>query len=200
MVAVSVGWQSSVGTDNITTIVDDKGDNLTWSGDFSQFGTYYWISFYLLSGNITSGARTFTATINASRQFGDMIIDEFSGVAASAALDGHAINNQNTPAATPNSITSSAIITTTNGDLIYGSTVNLVSNGTQSVGTGFTQAQLTANSFLTEFLTQATAASIAATMTPTSALDGWITYVMAFKAAPAGGPVAHLRLLENVGQ
>jgi hypothetical protein len=201
LIVVSVAWASTV-TDTVT-VKDDKNDTFTLVDNFRAISpnNFYLQSAYFL--NVTAGAQTFTATISTARQFADIFVDEFSGVATTAALDGNVMNtaqSNNPPAASANSVTSTTITPTTNGDLIYGATLNLTGVGTQSVGTGFTQAQLTANLFLSEFLTQATAASIAATMTPTSGSDNWITYVMAFKPTAGAAPVAHLRLLKDVGQ
>jgi hypothetical protein len=199
MVIASVAWASTV-ADTITGISDDKNDHLVLV-DVNPLttGNFFWQSSYLLSSAITSGAQTFTGTFAGARQFASIVVDEFSGVAGSAALDGHAFLAASAPSTNPDSVSSSAITPTTNGDLIYGSTLNVIGGGTQSAGTGFTQGQITANFNVTEFLTQPTAASIAATMTPT-ALDFFITYVMAFKAGGGGGPVSHFRLLKDVGQ
>ena len=181
MVCVSVGWAGSSGADTITGITDDKGNTYTLVDHLhDSTDGYDWQSAYML--NVTNGAQTITATISTSRSFATILVDEFSGVATSSAIDGHHINNQVTLAAGTNSVTSTAITTTANGDLVYGSAVNITGGGTESAGTGFTLAQHTSGAFITEYQAQPTAGSIASTFTST-ATSSWLTYVMAFKAS-----------------
>jgi hypothetical protein len=181
---VSVGWGSSSGADTVTGVTDDKGNTyqlVDQVRDATQ--QYLWRTAYLL--NVTNGPITITATINNTNTFGAILVDEYSGVATSAALDGHAMQGQVSPATTADAVKSGAITTTANGNLIYGTTVEITGLGTITHGTGFTARINVAGVFMTEDEVQATAGLIAngATFTASNAADSWITGVMAFKAA-----------------
>ena len=79
-------------------------------------------TFYLL--NITNGPITFTVTVSPATSFIALAVDEYSGVAAAAALDGHAINFQpNVISLSADSVTSGNITTAAPGDLIWGATM-----------------------------------------------------------------------------
>jgi hypothetical protein len=180
MLCVSLGWVTSTGVD-IITVTDDKGNTYTVvDKTFNNPASYSLCDAYCL--NITNAPQTITATISTARQFSTIFVDEWSGIATSSALDGHAINQLNGASGT-DIATSTAITTTANGDLIYGVCICINSVGI-SAGTGFTQRQNVASTFLTESLIQGSAGSIAATATPASA-GNLNTAVMAFKAAAA---------------
>ncbi len=183
MVCVSIGW---AGVQAFTGVTDDKGNTYTVADVQSVAGNYSWATAYCL--NITNGARTITATISSTTGFASILVDEFSGVAASAAIDGHQIQAQVSLAPGTDAVASALIgatfpLASVNGDLVYGSTVNTNGAGNESAGTGFTQAQHIPGAFLTEYQVQSTAGYIRATATPT-ANSSWLTTSMAFRAPP----------------
>jgi hypothetical protein len=189
MLCVSIGSVHTSGTQTFT-VTDDKGntytsvDALADTGNSFAFGTAYIL-------NVTNAPTVITATIRiagtpTAETFASIQVDEFSGVSA---FDGHAINNQVSPATTANAVTSTAITTTANGDLIYGTVVDILGGGTITKGTPFTQDLSVASAYMTEHLIQSTAGSIAATFTASVSTDAWITAVMAFKAATSSGPI-----------
>lgn len=141
---------------------------------------YTWSGFYCL--NITNGPTRITATVSSSTQFSTIVVDGFSGVLASGAFDGGAANVQLTIPPAANTITSTAITPTANGDLIIGATVSLGGSGSLAAGTGFTAGVNSSPDFFSEYLVQTTAGSVAATFT-NSTTEGFITGVMAFKHA-----------------
>lgn len=177
---VSVGWASNNG-DTVTGVTDDKSNTYTLV-DLARNGSsaYTWQSAYLL--NAANSPQTVTATISSSRTFAIILVDEYSGVRVSSAIDGHAINDQgsSTPAGTK--FTSGNITPTTNGDLIYGSVVNISGAGNQSADTalGYTSRIQANNVFTTEDRIQASAAAVAATFTHT-ATDAPLIFIMAFR-------------------
>lgn len=182
LICVSVGYAS--GTLSTPTVTDDKGNTYNAvDGAVNSATAYCWLTFYL--AGIANGPKTITATFSGAQSYATIVVDEFSGGATGVALDGHAINAQNGPSGT-DSVTSGSITPTTNGDLIYGSSVNIGGSGSTS-GTGFTSGQNVASSFNTEYETQATVGAVAATLTPTGS-SWFVTALMAFKPAAAVAP------------
>lgn len=181
---VSVGW-ASVGGDTVTGITDDKGNTyqlLDLSRDVANSFSYQ--SAELVG--VANAPQTITATLSTARSFASILIDEFSQVGL---LDQHAINDQAAPGSGVNAVTSGNVTTTTGGQLIYGSTVDVGAGGI-APGTGFTQ-DLLAAAFLTEHQVQTNGGTIAATFTDTSGAQANITFIMTFKLpppAPAGVP------------
>lgn len=182
---VWVGWASNSG-DTVTGISDDKSNTYTLV-DLARDNAegYSWQSAYLL--NATNAPKTITATLSASQPFASIVVDEYSGIASSAALNGHAMQDQLDPGIGANAVTSGNITTTAGGDLIYGGTVSITSS-TLTAGTSFAQRQFVDSSFETEDRTQASAGSVAATFTTngSGSVYNFITGVMAFKAAASG--------------
>jgi hypothetical protein len=197
-VFVSVGWAGT--SDLVNTITDDKLNSYTIvDRQVDNTDSYTWVSGYRV--NATGGPTTITATISASVPFASIVIDEFSGVPTTAVLDNHAINIQIglVPGVPPTDKITSTAVSLVGTDLVYGSSVNVTGGGTESVGTGFTQAQHTPSAFISEFQTGVSAGSKAATFTPTATAT-WITYMLALQIPAGGGPVVHSRLLQGIGQ
>lgn len=160
------------------TVTDDKSNSYSLVSKTTA-GGYTWASFYAL--NITNSPKIVTASYGSSSYI-TMVVDEFSGIATSNALDGYAINGNQTGVNTTNGITSTAITTTADGDLIYGSVVNLVGSSTLTKTSTFTQAQVSGQDFNTEYRIQSTKGSVAATWTGTTQ-DQFSSFILAFKAA-----------------
>ena len=182
LVCVSVGFAGASG--HTATVADDQGNTYTpVNSVFDSGQSYKWLTFY--KQNISNAPQTITATISNANAFESIVVDEFSGVVASSALDGHTINDQPT-IASGTGVTSGNCTTTVNGNLVYGTSVNVSGVGTFTKGASFTQgasANNVAGLFNTEYLVQAAAsASTSATYTH-SATDTFITAVMCFKAA-----------------
>ncbi len=124
------------------SVADDKSNNYPLLDTVLDTTDSYNVStFYLL--NITNGPITFTVTVSPATSFIALAVDEYSGVAAAAALDGHAINFQ------PNVISLSAELCNLRQYNYRGSRrFNLGRNHGQrpgnsnaSAGTGFTLRQ-----------------------------------------------------------
>lgn len=130
--------------------------------------------------NPTPGTTTALAvTINA---------DPFTGSNASSTGDGATGQNQVAPGAGANAVTSGAIVTTVNGDLIYAATVDTTTGADPAtIGTGFTSGSVSSGATTivtrTEWLEQTSAGSIAGTFTAITGGDRFITAVMAITPA-----------------
>jgi hypothetical protein len=166
-----VSWVTSAAT--LNSVTDDKGN--TYNRETTALDTSDGLSTAAFSRtNITNAPVTITATWSIGVTFRQILVDEFSG-ASTASTDerdgtAHGGQFQANPGTAANGITSGTFTTSTNGDLIWGATVDgagtlaLATNGT-SFSTG-TQFNATDYASQTEFRTQATAGSgTAATFT-----------------------------------
>ncbi len=183
---VSVGWLSNPG-DSISGITDDKSNTYTLVDLIrSTPGNYSWQTAYL--DGITNKPITITATVSpAARQYMSIIVGEYTGSLGGSSIDGHAINTQQNPATTANAVTSTNFTPGTNGDLIYGTVVDVNSGGGVSAGTNYTlRLNNSSASFDTEDKTLAVAAAGATTFTTSISGAGanFLTGGMAFQAAP----------------
>jgi hypothetical protein len=189
LIVVWVGWDTSTGA--TLSSVTDGGD--TFSSGFGQVtDTVHRQAFQgWYAVNVAAGRTTVTVTFSTGAAFRGLIIQEYSGVVTNSAFDGGVGNLQSSPGTGSNAVTSTAITTTTAGDLVVGSsqdTINICGAGLPqfSAGTNFTGDTYTCTStvnaeFRAEHLVQASAGSIAATFT-LSANTATTTGVMAFKA------------------
>lgn len=182
-VFVSLSWSSTAG--DTPTCTDDKSNTYTLVDNVRNAAlTDSYATFYAL--NVTNAPQTVTGTFNggANRSFGSILADEYSGIATSAALDGHTMQSQGTaPGTGTDAVTSGNATTTADGNLIYGTTANVNGAGSIAAGTGYAQRQYNTNNFMTEDKTQTTHGTIAATFTAGNATDPFITGIMAFKVA-----------------
>src|SRR5262249_20724310 len=177
---VVVGWNS--GTSSIASVSDTKGNAYqraigptTGAGSFSQ-SIYY-------ASNIASaaaGANTVTVAFSPAAPFPDVRILEYSGIAASAALDAAASGTGNS------STSSTAALTTTGANdlLVAGNYVATVTNGP---GTGFTSRLISSpDGDIVEDRVVATAGSYSAAA-PLGGAGGWVMQMAAFRTA-GGAP------------
>jgi hypothetical protein len=184
-----VETQSQVTTD-LTSVTDNAGNTYTIVDNVARGGGFNGClaSFYL--ANITNAPTSITATLGTANAC-EIMVSEYSGVATTSPLDGHAMQFQGSPGTGANGVTSGNITTTINGDLIFGGVTdtNGSSNGL-AAGSGFASRILnnTANGNFqtTEDQIQASAGVIAATFTAT-VIDVSITGVMAFSPPVAVG-------------
>lgn len=176
---------------DFTSITDDKGNTYTIVD--KQLGTVshrVLVTFYC--PNITNAPTVITANFaNTPIDIG-IFVDEYSGIATSTPLDGHAIQAVNGPGTGTDALSSGSITTTASGDLIYGVGADLTGSADLIAGTGFTQRvhnSDTGSFVMTEDLIQSTAGAIAATFSFQIANnDDEITAVMAFSPPPAAPP------------
>ncbi len=113
--------------------------------------------------NITGGADTVTVTFSGAAPYRRLAIHQYSGMAATQAVDASA-NNVGTATTSANAVTSTPAVTTASGDLIFGAVFDDDGTTTISPGSGFT-ARLSVNGadLATEDLTQTAAGSVSAT-------------------------------------
>jgi hypothetical protein len=139
--------------------------------------------------NITNAPTVITANFGSSTAYRFIGIDEFTGIstASSDERNGHAVNAQSGAGTATDAITSGNITTTVNRALIYGAGGSKTWNGISlDAGTGFTQShdvqQGGDGGFYTEYKTQLSAGSVAATWTA-SATGDTVAFVIALKPA-----------------
>ncbi len=120
------------------------------------------------------GANTVTITPSGTAAL-EIHVSEWSGIATVSPVDQTA-----SATGTGTSVSSGAMTTTMNGELVFG--YGWVFN-TASAGTGFTPISLI-NGDLDEYQVQGTAGSVAATFTQTSGT--WFALMATFKPAPGG--------------
>jgi hypothetical protein len=195
-ILVTIGW---AGVSGQTFTVADGGDTfispppagylVNTSFNYNTASTY--------ALNSAGGSLTITGTLSGTYTFASIIVDYCTGVASSAALDGSSAQIQNSLVAATN-VSSGSATSTVNGDLVYGSTVNIAGNGTVSADTGFTGLASVANKFQTEYQVQSTAGATAATFTH-SATDGFNTSMIILKDAAGGGSTCKVGGLSSMG-
>jgi hypothetical protein len=125
---------------NALTITDDKsnvyllGDNIIRADSLRQGQ-----SFYLT--NITNAPRTITVSWPTASTTYRLVVDEFSGVATTSALDAHHGQDQTSVSTSTDAISSGVATTTLDGDLLWVATIQKAvgsSNSAVAAGTGFT--------------------------------------------------------------
>ena len=145
--------------------------------------------------NIKGGANTTTITFSGTPDFDDMFIHEYSGVAKTKALDVTSTQNISFSNST-NGISSGAVTTTANGELVFGADTEVSGAGSNlSAGTGFTTRAVDEGSnvyMLTEDLIQATAGVASATFTQGSTAFN-VAQMATFGAAPSTGSIAFVQ-------
>jgi len=186
-------WDASV-VSAITSVTDDKGNSYTVL-DNTLDGTNNQRAAQFYRKNITNGPKTVTVTFSGgSPGARTIVVAEFTGVdTADQSNDGHGGQNQQLIGTTANAITSGAITTTLDGDLILGLSANTSgSPGPPNVGTGFTSGDADNTSpgscadIRLEWLVQTSHGSKAATFTNTSGTQAFTSLVAALKAASSG--------------
>ena len=181
----------------LNTVSDGTNSYTILTG--SAFAGYQEDLFY--KENVSGGPTVITATLASGSQI-NIVADEFSGVSTSAATDGSAFGTVNFVSGT-NSFTSGNLSPTPthNGDLIYGCASTL-SGANLSAGTSaaFTLAvNDTTHHAFSEYIIQTTAASIAATFTPTTTDYGWIDGVALQAAGAAPGKKFASFMIHSIG-
>lgn len=175
----SLNWRPTTSALTSVTVCGNVAtlyDNPTTQGTTQETANFVY-------SNVSSGACTITATFDANVTDSRIIVHEVSGTPTTTPEDQHACNPQTNPGTGTDAITSGAVITTSNGQYIYGATY--ANGGVASTpGTGFTQGENTTTQE-SEYLIQTSAGSIAATFT--GANGNWITCIVTLKDASAGG-------------
>lgn len=188
-IAGTFSWDD---TATVVSIIDDKSNSYSVKDSIDDTANGQAAASFVLGG-INNGPKTLTFTFSSAVSFGWAAADEHSGrLAAADPSDGHAASLQTQ--STGATLSSGSIVTTINGDTIWGggdSTVGGVSG--VIAGLGFTSRNNSTvgafnNLFVTEDANQTTAGSTAATIIVTSAtaVGGFAVFVIALK--PSGAP------------
>jgi hypothetical protein len=193
----AVYWYGGSGQ-TLTSVTDDQGNNYTLGTSLDDTtDVLLGRNFYL--GNITNAPHIITATAaGANLSKVSIVVDEYTGCVASAnPTDGQTGSFQASPTTATDAVTSTAITTTANGDLIWGSAACFAGT-TINAGTGFTQRQqqFSGMSNTTADKIQSSAGSVAATFTLVTTNSPTLAHVIALKAPAAGaGPVVAAKLV-----
>jgi hypothetical protein len=186
-----VTWDSSSGA-TLSTIKDNKNNSYVIVDTVNDTGDGQSVaSFYLV--NITNWPQTITATFSKSVGWRALLVDEYSGIATSAALDGHRSNLQMGVGTTANAVASGSLTTAQAGDLIYAVTLD-VNPGTSNPvpGTGLQLRQstgiLTELPMMSEDAIQGAAGTVAGTFTSGQVGATFATAALALVSATAPPP------------
>lgn len=145
--------------------------------------------------NLAGGSTTVTANLSAS---GRAILDvhEVSGCATTQD-EGDNTNSQTTPGTGTDAVTSGTVVTTVNGDYIFGASISTALSGAISSGTGFSEGPNTGgNSVQSEYMVQSVAGTVAATFT-NGTNTAHITQVVAIKATSAVSSAPRRRMISQ---
>lgn len=201
LIAVGITWYNDPIT--LSSVTDTLGNTYTVVQTVNIALAQRYATAY--AKNILGGANTVTATFSlATAIFRGIIVHEVSGADTTAPLDKNAGQVQTAPGTGANAVTSGAVVSTTDGQYLFGFTAEGAGVSTTiTQGTGYTLRQRTQSSTTTEEQAsedqiQATAASIAATFTIGTDTEMG-TLILTFKAAGAAAATPQ-RTLIGVGQ
>ena len=160
----------------ITSVADTQGNLYVQAVASSSNAIWY-------ATSIKGGADTVTANFATSTGFSLIYVHEYSGLAASSALDQESTETS-VEQGLGTAVSSAPVTTTQASELIFGyaSVDNCVSGGS----TGFTVRQ-TAGCNMSEDMIVSATGTYSATFTQSSS-GGWVGFVATFKAAPSGPP------------
>ena len=186
-----VCWGSATESD-LASVTDDQGNTYTLVRFVPDTNNSQSIKGFYLA-NITNAPITITANFSPARPYRSISLHEVSGVATSGLLDQDAGQLQTAPGTGPDGVTSGSVITTANGEYIFGGcadTAALRALSQYAGGTGYTRRQEVGSTSVinmaSEDQIQASAGAIAATFTATNN-DRTVSLILTLKAAAAGG-------------
>ncbi len=175
---VIVGWNDTTAT--VKSVVDTKGNTYVLAtGPVKVTGSLTQSIYYAKNiGGAAAGANTVTVTFSATATYPDIRILEYSGLDTNSPFDG------GTGATGTATTTDSGGVTTTNAnDLLVGA--NIVLTSTSAAGTGYTSRVITYPDGDIAEDEVVTAVGTYHATTKLNGAGGWITQVVAFKAAGA---------------
>jgi len=191
LLAVWLVWGDTAKT---ITVTGSGGCNNTFTSALANNAVRIEV-FY--AKNITGGACTVTGTFSASiSAYSTMVVHEISGADTTAPL-GQAVDQSQTSVSGTDSVTSTAVTTTTDGEYIFGNAVRTDNvEGSFTAGTGFNsrESNTTNLASLSEDKIQTSQGSIAATFTPTATYNTNAS-IVTFKAASGAASAARRRIL-----
>lgn len=180
--ALLIGWNS---TNTLSSISDGTNTYTIGSVTFASGGALFGHAYAF---GIAAGSPTITLTFTGSTTGGQVWAEEWSGIATSNAYDG-AAGLHTAGSGGSDNFNSGSFTPTTNGDLIWA--YGQLGNGSGlTVGSGFAGAfsDIATSGYMSEFLTQSTAAAISPNFTCTGSFNE-NCFAAAFKAA--SGAVAN---------
>jgi hypothetical protein len=204
LLLVTVTWGSS-SSNTTPTVSDSLGNSFSLvQVKYDAPMTQGYVLYYAVNTK-GAGADTVKVSYASGSNYGGLIIEEFSGIAASSPLDGSAVQDQQNITGGTNALSSGSFSTSSAGDLIYVSTFNPNQNiSSLAPGANFTSS-INVSSFWsntgpfagTEYTIQSSSGSIAGTFTTSNTSGVYATTIAAaFKASssPVPSPPTGLRL------
>lgn len=185
----AVGYDSA---QTLNSVTDDKGNTYNLKSTITETTDLIKITQFEL-GNIANGPKTITFHFSAATDSCAVVAEFSGGLAAADPNDGTTGQFQAAVASGANNVTSTAITTTVNGDLIVGASLDGASLTAPTAGTspnaftsiGTASDATTIFGLRLEYFVQTTAGSIAATFGIGVNGDSAATNVVAFKPAAA---------------
>lgn len=169
-------------TGTVTVTCSDNVNAGNYAADGSETGNSQTL-FLQSMPNAGAGATTVTCALGSAQTL-RLIIQEFSGVAASSPLDGTPVGADSGGAS--NTSPSSGNLTTANAsDLLVGIIICGNGNGALTAGSGWTLDQSVVNKAFAEYQIVSATGSYAANGT-LAASDNWNALIAAYKAAAGG--------------
>ncbi len=144
--------------------------------------------FYAVNVTGSPTVYTFTPGVTSNQvRFINMFVDVFTGM-SSAALDGAQGAIQISPGTGANAVASGTFTSSSNGDLVWGSTRCMTGPDTASAGTGYTQA-INAGGNISEYKLSGSSGSNQTTFTVPDGTGTFLTFGMALTAPAVSGGI-----------
>ena len=174
-IIVSGGFNSCSDTSPPSSVTDSAGNtyNLVRGPDCD--GTAYLIKTWVACNIKSAASNTVTLNMTGGERYPDLVIHEYSGLAAGCPTDGSSAAY----ASSGTTVTSGPFTTTAGGDLLYGFAVGETNNLT--AGAGWTKRESPTGD-ISEDMTSNSAGPYVATWTG-DVSSIWVAHAVAFKAA-----------------
>jgi hypothetical protein len=183
LIVVAVSWDSS--STASVTCSDNVGNTYSSALVANDTINTQALGICYAANSVGGTAITVTATFAVASTTRYIAIHEYSGVAVTSPADGSS-SGVAVGSTAPDNVTSGSATTTVSGDLIFGAVVETAAGSTTiSPGTNFTQRQNVISEVATQDRIQASAGSVASTMTFGTS-QRYAAAMMAFK--PLGTP------------
>lgn len=176
---------SIIGNSQTDVVTSVSGTNTYTQSNFGGASSTGIWHYYAL--NIAGGNETVTVTVSAGKSL-NCALHEYSGVATSSALDQHNVTVSGAGSTSTDGDVTPSVTTTTDGQLIFASIIDISGTVTWAAGTGYTARQtgLAGGTYhhMTEDKAQVSAGAIQGTFTADTT-SNYHAAISTFKAAGA---------------
>lgn len=194
----SVSW--APGQTTAPALSDNASGNTYTEIDLENYAAQGDATATYIGKNIQNGPTVFTASFSPSAQYTQLSADCFTGLGSAPTVDGHIIVGTTVSSPTGANAISSGNFSSSSGDLLWGTFLNIGSHGTTGVGTTLPWVlgqTAPSDGGITEYILSGAGGTVAATAQAASSSDtAWIVGAVAVKpTASAGCTVHHFSLL-----